>query len=244
MRFLPAALAAALFVLLAGGWQARGQSADERYVQIFNWIQEADALSEHGELRQAVTRYVEAQKALRNLHSAFPGWHETVVKFRLAYLTERVEALTQKLPQTNQVAAASPNTNDIASASTDALYELNQEIKRLNAQNALLEAKLKEAFSVQPAAIDPRELAKAEEKIRELQKERDLLKANLEKQSSAPDNLAMDQERRLLSDIKQRLSEEMQKSATLALENSQLRQQLTTITGSGRGGSKELQVAR
>jgi tetratricopeptide (TPR) repeat protein len=243
MRFVPAAIVAVLFLFISGV-QLRAQSADERYVQIFNWIQEADASSEHGELRQAVTRYLEAEKALKNLHSAFPGWHETVVKFRLAYLGERIDALTQKLPQTNQVAAAQTNTNATASASTNAILQLNEEIKRLNAQNALLEAKLKEAFSVQPAAVDPRELAKAEDKIRELQKERDLLKANLEKQVPAPDMTAIEQERKLLADIKARLSQEMEKSATLAIENTQLKEQVTSLVSGGRGGSKELQVAR
>jgi tetratricopeptide (TPR) repeat protein len=243
MRFVPAAIVAVLFLFISGV-QLRAQSADERYVQIFNWIQEADALSEHGELRQAVTRYLEAEKALKNLHSAFPGWHETVVKFRLAYLGERIDALTQKLPQTNQVAAAETNTNATASASTNAILQLNEEIKRLNAQNALLEAKLKEAFSVQPAAVDPRELAKAEDKIRELQKERDLLKANLEKQVPAPDITAIEQERKLLADIKARLSQEMEKSATLAIENTQLKEQVASLVSGGRGGSKELQVAR
>ena len=241
MRFAPAALVAVLFLFSVSGLWA--QSADERYVQIFNWIQEADALSERGESRQAVGRYLEAEKALKNLHSAFPGWHETVIKFRLAYLNERLISLTQKLPQTNEVAVAETNITD-AAASTNVIKQFNDEIKRLNAQNALLEAKLKEALSVQPAAVDPRELAKAEDRIRELQKERDLLKANLEKQAPMPEASAMEQERRLLTDIKARLSEEMQKSATLAIENNRLREQLTTVTGSGRGGSKELQIAR
>ena len=243
MRFVRAALAAVL-LLFIGGVQLWAQSADERYIQIFNWIQEADNLSERGEPREAVKRYLEAQKALRNLHSAFPGWHETVIKFRLAYLNERLEALTEKLPQTNQVAATETNVTDTASAATNALLQLNDEIKRLNAQNALLEAKLKEALSVQPAAVDPRELAKAEEKIRELQKERDLLKATVEKKTPATDTPAMEQERQLLADIKARLSEEMQKSAMLRMENNQLKEQLTTVTTSGRGGSKELRVAR
>jgi tetratricopeptide (TPR) repeat protein len=243
MRFVPATLAVVL-LLFTSALSLQAQSADERYVQIFNWIQEADGLSEHGEWRSAVTRYLEAQTALKNLHSAFPGWHETVVKFRLAYLNERLDALTQKLPQTNQVAAANTNANERASASTNVVFQLNDEIKRLNAQNALLEAKLKEAFSVQPAAVDPRELTKAQEKIIELQKERDLLKANMEKSSPAAEGPAMEQERKLVAEIKARLSEEMQKSATLANENNRLREQLTTITSSGRGGSKELQIAR
>ena len=72
MRFVPAVLVAVLF-LSCVGVQVRAQSADERYVQIFNWIQEADALSERGELRQAAMRYLEAQNALKNLSSAFPG---------------------------------------------------------------------------------------------------------------------------------------------------------------------------
>src|SRR5436190_14738329 len=193
MRFVPAVLVAVLF-LSSLGVQLRAQSADERYVQIFNWIQEADTLSEHGELRQAVGRYLEAQTALKNLSSAFPGWHETVVKFRLAYLSERLEALTEKVPvATNQVATTQTNATETVNATTNLLRQMDQEIKRLNAQNAVLEAKLKEAFSVQPAAADPRELTKAEEKIRELQKERDLLKTTLEKQSPAPNATALDQ---------------------------------------------------
>jgi Flp pilus assembly protein TadD len=124
------------------------------------------------------------------------------------------------------------------------MRQMDQEIKRLNAQNAVLEAKLKEAFSVQPAAADPRELAKAEEKIRELQKERDLLKTTLEKQAPAAGGSAMEQERQLLADIKARLNEEIQKNATLTMENSQIKQQLTTLVAGGQGGSKELQVAR
>lgn len=243
MRFV-SALAAVLLILFASGGQVRAQSADERYVQIFNWIQEADALSEQGELRQAVNRYLEAQKALKNLHNAFPGWHETVVKFRLAYLNERLEALVQKAPQTNEVAATDTNVTDAVTVSTNVIRQFNDEIKRLNAQNALLEAKLKEAFSVQPPAADPRELARAEEKIRELQKERDLLKAALDKQAPAADSSAMEQERKLLADIKERLAEEMTRAATLAKENTELKQQLTAITVGGRGGSKELQIAR
>ena len=47
------------------------------------------------------------------------------------------------------------------------------EVQRLQGDNRLLSAKLKEALSVQPAAVDPRELARAEDRIRALQKEND-----------------------------------------------------------------------
>ena len=52
-------------------------------------------------------------------------------------------------------------------------------MRQLQADKAVLEAKLKESLSVQPAAVDPRELARAEEKIRNLQKENDLFKVSL-----------------------------------------------------------------
>jgi tetratricopeptide (TPR) repeat protein len=48
-----------------------------------------------------------------------------------------------------------------------------------------LENKLKEALSVQPAAVSPRELAKAEEKVVALQKENDLLTVALQQAKTA-----------------------------------------------------------
>ena len=62
--------------------------------------------------------------------------------------------------------------------------------RQLQADKAVLEAKLKEALSVQPAAVDPRELAKAEEKIRNLLKENDLLKVSLDQAKAKPADCA------------------------------------------------------
>src|SRR4029078_2050282 len=45
----------------------------------------------------------------------------------------------------------------------------------MQADKILMEAKLKEALAAQPAAIDPRELTKAEERIRALQKENEYM---------------------------------------------------------------------
>ena len=50
-------------------------------------------------------------------------------------------------------------------------------MRRLQARQAILEAKVREALATQPAAIDPRELVKAQEKIQSLLKENELLKA-------------------------------------------------------------------
>ena len=45
------------------------------------------------------------------------------------------------------------------------LNALKDQVRQLQTDKAVLEAKLKEALAVQPAALDPRELARAEEKI-------------------------------------------------------------------------------
>jgi len=69
------------------------------------------------------------------------------------------------------------------------LRALREEVQRLTADKNLLEAKLREALSAQPAAVDPREVTKAEEKARALQKENDLLKLAIEQErakSAAP----------------------------------------------------------
>ena len=59
------------------------------------------------------------------------------------------------------------------------MKSLQAEQDRLQAENRLLGAKLKEALSVQPASVDPREMMRAEERIRGLQKENELFKVQL-----------------------------------------------------------------
>ena len=50
----------------------------------------------------------------------------------------------------------------------------------MQAENQSLQAKLKEALSSQPAAIDSGELAKAQEQIRVVDEQNDLLKTSAE----------------------------------------------------------------
>ena len=63
---------------------------------------------------------------------------------------------------------------------------MQAELERLQAENRLLGARLKEALSVQPAAVDPRDMLRAEDKIRGLQKENDLIKAQLAQKEASP----------------------------------------------------------
>src|SRR5438093_72761 len=81
--------------------------------------------------------------------------------------------------------------------------------------------------------MDARELAKAEERIKQLTKERDLLKVTLEQQQGTAMKLndpgALEAERKLLVEIKQKLAEQMEQNTALRKENEDLKRQLADI---------------
>jgi len=213
---------------------ARAQTPDEKYVGIYHLIQEADALNDTGNIRGAVSRYVEAQNALRNFQSQHPEWNERIVKFRLDYIAARLEPLARKVGDTNAVPAITAATNVAPGVSlTNQLEQLQGEIKQLTGRNALLEAKLKEALSVQPPAMDARELGKAEEKIKELTKERDLLKVALEQQKGTAmkltDPAAIEAERKLLAEVQAKLDQQTKENSALRKEAENLRKQLAEM---------------
>lgn len=102
------------------------------------------------------------------------------------------------------------------------LAGLANQVRQLQADKAALQAKLKESLSVQPAAMDPRELARAEEKIRNLQKENDLMRVSLDQQKSKavpvadakPDTKA----RKELAEANRKLAEQTKTVSTLTRE--------------------------
>ena len=198
---------------------------DERYIELFGMIQEADKLSDAGQTREAVARYLDAQTGLKQLQSQNPEWRPSLIAFRLNHVAGRLEPLTQK-------AAAGPPPVKLSpgEAMTNQLRQLQEDISRMTGQNALLEAKLREALTVQPAASDPRELAKAEERIGQLQKERDLLTITLEqarKQAAAPPAATpSEREKQALEQYKKRLDAHFATAETLREQNQRLQLQL------------------
>ena len=107
---------------------------------------------------------------------------------------------------------------------------LQDQVRRLRADKELLEAKLKEALTAQPAAIDPRELARAEERIKALQKELDVLKVNLAKSEAKPEKTlepaVLEETRRRLVEANQKLAQQAECVATLTLEKEALAKRL------------------
>src|SRR5256886_3355790 len=233
-------------LFLAAILTASGQSADERYIWIYTLIQEADNLNEKGAKIEAGNKYREAQASLKELQRLFPDWNPKVVNYRIGYVGDKLVLLAPQVP-----APAEPSTNPaaklVASASTDRSGVTNaapapgpdqwkavqDELARLNNQNALLQAKLKEALSVQPAGVDPRELAKAEEQLRALQKEKDLLQVRLEqeqaKAAKIPDPAVIEQERQLVAELQQKLARQTDLASALQQENATLKLRIADL---------------
>ncbi len=229
---------ALVLLLCASVAGARAQGLDDQYVQIFNLIQEADALSA-AEPAKALTKYVAAQNALERLQKGNPDWNPKVISFRLAYIAARIGGISTNVPA--PAAVTGTDTNKVAvAAGTNApptpvqpvvppelqaqIASLNEQVRQLQADRIVMEAKLKEALSVQPAQVDPAELAKAQERIKTLQKENDLLKATVEAEKSKPavDTQAMDAAKQAQSEAARQLEEQKQLVARLTVERDAL----------------------
>ena len=171
MKFF-AALAVILAVALS---QARAQqNPDDRYVGIYSAIQGADSL---GNSSEALAGYVAAQGELQKFQKLYPDWNPKIVSFRLNELSEKIAALTAQFPATNAPALSAISVTNVILPTPGA--DVESQVQGLQAENTVLAAKLKEALAAQPAAVDPRELEKAQAQIESLMKENDLLKASL-----------------------------------------------------------------
>lgn len=212
--------------LLALAGNLAAQTADDQYLRIYGVIQEAESLSREGRQGDALTKYIEARTTLQRFQRGYPEWTPEVVKFRLDYLGQRITELsatvqpgqparTPDRPAQSQPERPEPNPLQQEVAS------LKEQIQQLDSDRSLLRAKLQEALSAQPAAIDPRELAKAEDRIKALQKEVDLLNvtvAEARKNSRPEDSGAVANAQRALDQATRQLADEQRKSAQLSQE--------------------------
>jgi tetratricopeptide (TPR) repeat protein len=252
-------------MLLAVVPHAHADATDDQYVRIYNVIQEGDSLLSSGQAAQALARFNDARVSLERFQKTYPAWNTKVVAFRLNYLSGKVSELaaaghvlpaTEVPAQRPAVAAQKPDVKSTPSApaqpspirpapapapipSQPVVAEtqdgLKDQLRQLQADKILLEAKLKEALSAMPAASDPRELAKAEERVRSLQKENDLLKVNLDQAKSgrtnrpAGDPLALQKAQKDLAEANRKLSEQTEKANSLTSERNALQAKIRTL---------------
>jgi Flp pilus assembly protein TadD len=233
-----------LVVLLASLSGGRADDLDDQYIQVFNLIQEADKLS--ADLpNQALSKYLQAQALLQKLQQADPKWNSAVVGFRLNYVQGQIATLATKVPMpvlpgadTNAPPSAPPLSVSLTtpptkpskpaapSNSDQQLSELKERVRLLQEDKGLLEAKLKEALAMQPAAVDPGELAKAQARIQSLQKENELLKASVDREKSKPAPVA---DAKAVELAQLALTEQKDQTTKLTLERDALQSRLKTL---------------
>lgn len=237
----------ALFVLVLaiGALSARAQSTDDQYVGIYNLIQQADGLAAT-QPAEALTKYLAAQTALQRIQKLNPDWNPKVVNFRLSYLAEKISELPNAKPRpTAPVVAPTPTKPELATRAPAAetkptlapeaeqIRGLQDDVRRLQADKAILEAKVREALATQPAAIDPRELVKAQDKIQSLLKENELLKASAGpepgKLTPAADTKELEETKRALVDANRKLAEQTARASSLDAEKEALQKRLAVL---------------
>lgn len=184
-----------------GATRIRADGADDAFIRIYNLIQQADAHRETGQWSAARDAYTEAKSGLEVLRRNYPTWNERVVAYRIRYVGERLEALktapAAPEPASDKTtapkktpASEAPDTTLAPNGEVVAQFEqLNLQIQRLAADKQLLEAKLREALTAQPAPVDPREFQAAIERITALQTTNKVLLATLEQQQAERRNL-------------------------------------------------------
>ena len=158
MKWIPTLI---LSLLIVGVAHAEGP--DDQYLEIYNWITQADTFSQTGDSKHAIANYSLAQDGLKKLQSVYSTWNPDIVKFRLEYVAERLAAATKQLPPViADTSTNAPKTATRADLQQQAA-DLAEQVSTLAAEKAGLEKKLKEAFSLQPAPANSADLAKAQQ---------------------------------------------------------------------------------
>ncbi len=160
------------------------QDADNRYLLIYEQLQQADGLFQGGQLPEALAAYQTAQSQLQSFQQIYPDWDSDIVSYRLKNVADKIAALKAQLPAASGASAACRRPrfrHQRASLLPDqsaALQSLQQQLQSLKDDNTRLQAKLQEALAVQPQRVDASALAKANDQINELMKENDLLRVS------------------------------------------------------------------
>jgi tetratricopeptide (TPR) repeat protein len=247
MRRLFVAIAAAL-LLLSPSLQADGP--DGKYIQAYRLIQEADHLVSMGQIEMALQKYRQAQTGLQNIEAAHPLWNQKLIQFRLRYVERKLSApgpdpaplMPRATPAKPAPAPPPPATQEPppilpappeleADDRDSRIQGLTEHIQRLESNQAVLEAKLQEALAAQPAAIDPRELAKAEARIKTLEKEREVLRLSLEQAEAkaAPPGTVAPDLRDALEEASRKLAEQTDTIVALRQEKDVLERELQAV---------------
>jgi tetratricopeptide (TPR) repeat protein len=213
------------------------QSPVDAYLRIYAIIQDADTLESSGQTANAVARYQEAQTALQAFQRMYPPWNPKVVSFRLNYLTTKLGIHVTAVPATTAkpTPPPAPISAEAAAELQRQVAELQENLRRIQDDKVLLEAKLREALAAQPAAVDPRELVRAQEQIKELQRENELLKTTPATPAAGSGSKALEDARKALAEANRQLETQTALAKNLASERETLQEQLKALSASPAG---------
>lgn len=212
------------------------QAADDQYLVIHGLMEQGDALAGQGALAAAGTAYADALAQLRNFQKLFPSWHPDIVSFRLDDLAQKAAVFKSRPVPTNappaKVETPAPVTAENIRGLQSLVDSLQAQLQSVVAENATLQARLREALAAQPATADPGELAAAREQIRSLMKENDLLKAShaTPKKTVTINTNELARALQQIADYAQKFSTAQARAETLAAENAALRKNLSAAT--------------
>jgi Tfp pilus assembly protein PilF/predicted nucleic acid-binding Zn-ribbon protein len=237
MKWLSALIVS--LAMLGGIAQAAGP--DDQFIDVYNLIQQADDLNKGTNPRLAVEKYNQAKAGLLKIQRGYPNWNSDVIKFRLDYVTDKLNEANLRLnnaTSTGATTGAPAPKKATAAELQQQITDLAAQVSALAADKSALEKRLKEALSVQPAATDPNELNKAYKQIDELKKERDLLRLSVEesKANQPEDKKALSKEAKLIKE-RDALKAELEQASN---NIEQLKSQIAA-SSSGKKGLKALQ---
>ena len=233
-RFLSLLVVAVLPAVLPGRVWA---GADDDFIAIYNLIQQADSFRETGQVATAREAYGNAQRRLRELQRGYPTWNERVVNYRLRYVAEKMAALPESAGRaTPEPLPVTPRLDSGPAPAGEVIEQFNSltaEIGRLTSDKKLLEARLREALTAQPAPVDPREFQQAVEKIASLQATNRVLVTDLEKQQTDRKNLVervvAEEARAALNEANRQLLAQKTAASALQKERGELESQLKKL---------------
>ena len=192
---------------------------DDQYIIIYTLIQQGDTYVDSGQPQRALESYKEAQGELQKFQQVYSDWNPRIVDFRMNYLAQKIAALTPQTPATNPPPqAATPAPADLQAQ----INSLNTQIHQLQSDNQTLQSKLKEALSVQPAAVSPDAFAQLQAQANALAKENELLKATAAQAAKAPPQGN--------PQLQQSLDQETVRANQLAQQNQTLQARLNAVT--------------
>lgn len=202
---------------------------DDRFLGIYTLIQQGDDLMAASRPGAARERYRDALNRLLEFEKEYPRWNESIVRFRKQYLQDRV-GTAPAAP-----VAPTPSTGVAADALGDPrVNALGEQVNHLRAERDLLQAKLREALSAQPAAVDARELAQATERIASLEREvQTLRQAAVGRPEEPAPTVSLErweEAQRSLETVRNDLARQTDLLANLTRENATLREQLRTAS--------------